>query len=196
MSLVALQLLDGSAVSVEATLVTSSFQLPASLIPSTVAAATRLTVAGAVYDVLGTKAAVDLIIAGGAAFGAQYFYNADEVGGNITSATFSTILSQTRVLPAGNYRVSWNIEWQMTSGGVAIAEGRIDIDASSGSSSDGTTVSRPSDYSGLAIYNAFSGFGVSALTAGSHVFRFKLRNTTGAGTIIWRMARLEIVRVS
>lgn len=62
MSLVALQLLDGSAVSVEATQVTSTLAIPAALLPAGIAAGTRLSVAGVIYDVLGAKATVDAAI--------------------------------------------------------------------------------------------------------------------------------------
>lgn len=207
MALVALQLLSGTAVSVEATLVTSTLALPAALLPSGVAAGTRVTVAGVVYDILGAKATVDAAIAGGVlGLVQETSVEATQNNATTTLATALTMITPAS-LPAGNYIIAWYGELGTDNVAALDVRWRVDLDATSVSSVDGVTLAgdQPAGIvPGVVVFDVYqvadsetpAGWKyLAGLTAGAHTFRVKWCRTGAANNAQVIRARLALFRV-
>ena len=133
-------------------------------------------------------------------FSAEHLYQESEGAAAISSATLATLLtiSVPAAFPGGLVRCDWHVLAEV-SALTALIRVRVDLDASSPTSADGTVLVDTVITSAGPINqpaNPICGFRVGDLPAGAHTIRLKVAKPSGAGTVTFTRNRLAAVQVA
>jgi hypothetical protein len=125
-------------------------------------------------------------------FGTEYHYIEDEEISTTTSNIFvGKLRLTTRNIPEGEYRISWNYQWNLESTISYDFKGRVQIDDSIIIM---THQEEPKD-GGVNQLRQLSGFKTIDLTDGVHTIDIDFCRSDSQGTAIISNARIEIFRV-